>query len=54
MSNDDLLLDEEGNVMGMPMWLKTPAQWWIEGKISDEEFKKNVDFLRNQGLVRQR
>ena len=53
LSNDELLLDEN-NEFGIPSWIKTTAKWWVEGKISDEEFKKNVNFLRNEGLVRSR
>jgi hypothetical protein len=51
LSNDELLFDED-NKLGMPSWFETIAKWWIEGKISDEEFKKNVNFLRNEGLIR--
>ncbi len=53
LSNDDLIFDE-GNSNGMPTWFKTNIQWWVDGKISDDEFKKSVDFLRDEGLLRPR
>jgi len=51
LSNDDLIFDE-GNSKGMPAWFKTTIQWWVDGKISDDEFKKSVDFLRDEGQLR--
>jgi len=53
MSSDELLFDDN-QTLGLPTWFKTSAKWWSDGKISDEEFKKNVNFLRNEGLLRQR
>lgn len=53
LSNNDLLLDE-GDLLGMPEWFKTNAKWWLNGQISDEEFSKSVNFLRNEGLIRSR
>ena len=53
LSNDDLIFDE-GTSNGIPEWFKTNIQWWVDGKISDEEFKTTVDFLRNEGLIRPR
>jgi len=53
LSSDELLFDED-QTLGMPTWFKTTAKWWVDGKISDEEFKKNVNFLRNEGLLRSR
>ncbi len=53
LSSDELLFDD-GQTLGMPTWFKTTAKWWIDGEISDEEFKKNVNFLRNEGLLRSR
>ena len=52
LSNDELIFDTE--TLSMPSWFKTTAQWWTDGKISDEEFQKNVNFLRNEGLLRPR
>jgi hypothetical protein len=53
LSNENLLL-EEGKIVGMPEWFKTTAKWWINGEISDDDFRKNINFLRNEGLVRPR
>jgi len=53
LSNDELII-EAGKTLSMPDWFKTTAKWWTEGKISDEEFQKNVNFLRNEGLLRPR
>jgi len=53
LSNDDLIFDE-GNSNGMPAWFKTTIQWWVDGEISDNEFKRSVDFLRDEGLLRPR
>jgi len=53
LSNDDLLLDE-GKTLGMPEGFKTTAKWWVDGEISDEDFIRNVNFLRNEGLLRPR
>ena len=53
LSNNDLISDE-GNAIGMPDWFKTTIQWWVDGEISDDEFKRSVDFLRDEGLLRPR
>lgn len=53
MSNNDLIYGE-GNSKGMPAWFKTTIQWWVDGEISDNEFKRSVDFLRDEGLLRPR
>ena len=53
LSNDELNFDE-GNTSGIPTWFKTTAKWWVEGKISDSEFTKSVNYLRNEGILRTR
>jgi len=53
LSNDELLFDED-QPRGLSTWFKTTAKWWVDGEISDEEFKNNVNFLRNEGLIRSR
>jgi len=52
--SDDEFIIEAGKTLSMPDWFKTTAKWWTEGKISDDEFQKNVNFLRNEGLLRPR
>jgi hypothetical protein len=53
LSNDELFV-EDLQTLEMPTWFKTTAEWWTDGKISDEEFQKTVNFLRNEGLLRPR
>ena len=53
LSNDDLIYDEV-NSKGIPDWFKTTIQWWVDGEISDDEFKTSVDFLRDEGVLRPR
>jgi hypothetical protein len=45
---------DEGETSGIPTWFKTTAKWWIEGKISDSEFQKSVNYLRDEGILRAR
>ena len=45
----NLLLADK--TLGMLEWFKTIAKWWIDGEISDDDFTKNVNFLRNEGLL---
>ncbi len=53
LSSDELLFDD-GQTLGMPTWFKTTAKWWIDGEISDDDFSRSVNFLRNEGLLRSR
>jgi hypothetical protein len=53
LSSDDLIFDE-GSSTGIPDWFKATIQWWVDGEISDDEFKTSVDFLRDEGLLRPR
>jgi len=41
-----------GVILGLPEWFKNTAAWWSQGKITDEEFKKNVEYLVKEGIVR--
>jgi len=41
----------EGKTLGIREWFKTIAKWWKDGEISDDDFTKNVNFLRNEGLL---
>ena len=38
-------------ILGLPDWFKNTAKWWSKGKITDNEFKKNVEFLVKKGIV---
>jgi len=53
LSSDELLLEDD-QTLGMPMWFKTTAKWWIDDEISDDDFSRSVNFLRNEGLLRSR
>lgn len=46
---DNLLLADK--TLGNLEWFKTIAKWWRYGKISDDDFTKNINFLRNEGLL---
>jgi len=39
-------------ILGLPDWFKTTAGWWAQDKITDEEFKKNIQFLVTRGIIR--
>jgi hypothetical protein len=50
------LIQNKGSVeeviLGLPDWFKTTAGWWAQDKITDEEFKKNIQFLVTRGILR--
>lgn len=35
----------------IPQWIKTNAEWWSSGQISDSEFLESVDFLLKKGII---
>ena len=39
-------------ILGIPDWFKTTAGWWAQDKITDDEFKKNIQFLVKSGIIR--
>jgi hypothetical protein len=41
----------EGKTLGMPDGLKQLLNGWVDGEISYDDFTKNVNFLRNEGLL---
>ena len=45
---------EDDVQIGLPSWFKQTASWWIEDKISDDEFAKSVKYLRDMGLIQPR
>jgi len=55
-SNTDFLENKksvvEQVILGLPDWFKTTAGWWAQDKITDEEFKKNIQFLVTRGIIR--
>jgi len=47
--NDEVFTKE--SLLGLPDWFKNTAAWWTQGKITDKEFKKNVEYLIKSGIV---
>ena len=37
---------------GLPGWFKNTAQFWMDEKISDEEFIRSIKYLRDAGIIR--
>lgn len=35
----------------IPLWTKDRAQWWVEGKITDEQFLRTIHYLRESGYL---
>ena len=35
----------------IPAWIKSAAHWWIEGKISDQEFLDGLDYLIKNNII---
>jgi len=50
-TNEDEKFSAEDS-LGLPDWFKNTAQWWAKDKITDKEFKKNVEFLVKEGIVK--
>jgi hypothetical protein len=42
---------ENGNQVGLPVWFKKTVIWWLEDKITDDEFVTSVKYLRDMGLI---
>lgn len=42
----NLLIDE------IPGWVKTNAKWWVQGHITDEEFRQTIEYLIKEGVIR--
>jgi len=37
---------------GIPEWFRETAGWWAQDKITDKEFKKSVEYLVKEGILR--
>jgi peptidoglycan/xylan/chitin deacetylase (PgdA/CDA1 family) len=44
------LLDEKSIVI--PDWIKDNAAWWSEGKITDSDFTKGLEYLIDQNIIK--
>ena len=44
--------EPEGDVItSIPDWVKTNAEWWVTGKISDTEFTMALQYLIKKGII---
>jgi hypothetical protein len=51
-SADETIGDEvTQTTASVPAWVKNTAGWWAEGKISEVEFVKGVEFLIKQQII---
>ncbi|MGI0074294.1 MAG: hypothetical protein ACREA3_10845 [Nitrosotalea sp.] len=41
-----------GSSQEIPLWVKSNAGWWAQGKISDNDFISGIQYLINSGIVR--
>lgn len=42
---------ENEKEIGLPEWFKQTVSWWLEDKITDDEFVTSVQYLRDMGLI---
>lgn len=42
---------EDAAPLKVPKWVKTTAKWWVEDKISDDEFKNAMRYLVKKGFM---
>ena len=43
---------EQNGSQEMPGWIKSNAEWWSQGLISDDDFIKGIQHLIEQGIIR--
>jgi len=44
--------EPEGDaITNIPDWVKTNAEWWVTGKISDTEFTVALQYLIKKGII---
>jgi len=36
----------------IPDWIKNNAKWWSEGKISDDDFSKGIEYMVKEGIIK--
>ena len=36
----------------IPDWIKNNAKWWSEGKISDDDFSKGIEYMIKVGIIK--
>jgi hypothetical protein len=42
---------ENDTITNIPDWVKTNAEWWVTGKISDTEFTVALQYLIKKGII---
>ena len=45
------LLDVSSQKIDIPSWIKNNAQWWYEGKITDSDFTKGIQYLLQNKIM---
>ena len=43
---------QQTDFTGLPVWFKQTAQWWVDGKITNDDFIRNVKYLKDAGIIR--
>ena len=46
-----LVLFKTGFEQKVPNWFKAVAEWWVDGKISDEDFLISVQYMIKAGII---
>jgi len=49
LKSDAERIFRDTDTISLPEWFKTKAEWWTVGKITDEKFMRNVEYLQNSG-----
>ena len=44
-------LSQDVDMELIPLWTKDRAQWWVEKKITDEQFLRTIHYLRESGYL---
>jgi len=53
---DNVAFDSDGSVaisddLSIPKWIHTNAKWWVDGAISDDDFKQGIQFMVKEKLI---
>jgi len=44
---------QQTDFTGLPDWFKQTAQWWVDDQITNEDFIRNVKYLKEAGIIRE-
>jgi hypothetical protein len=44
---------QQTDFTGLPDWFKQTAQWWVDDQITNEDFIRNVKYLKDAGIIRE-